>query len=67
MRPKLTEGEHQWLTNKEVKTVTVRNVATKLKIEPKWLRAIMRANGKSAKDGRYEWKEGDASLDKIAH
>lgn len=52
---------------KEAKTVTVRDLAAKLKLEPKRLRAILRANGMSAKDGRYEWKENDAALDKIAH
>jgi phage antirepressor YoqD-like protein len=36
---------------KEQKTVTVRDLATKFKIEPKRLRAIMRANGMHAKDG----------------
>jgi phage antirepressor YoqD-like protein len=52
---------------KEAKTVTVNDLATKLKIEPKRLRAILRSNGMSAKDGRYEWKHDDAVLDKIAH
>ncbi len=52
---------------KEAKTVTVRDLAIKLKIEPKRLRAILRANGMHAKDGRYEWKQDDAALDKIAH
>ena len=52
---------------KEAQIVTVRDLATKLKIEPKRLRAIMRANGMQAKDGRYEWKQDDAALDKIAH
>jgi len=52
---------------KEIKTVTVRDLATKLKLEPKRLRAILRSNGMTAKDGRYEWKENDAALDKIAH
>jgi phage antirepressor YoqD-like protein len=52
---------------KEAKTVTARDLATKLKIEPKRLRAILRANGMHAKDGHYEWKQDDAALDKIAH
>lgn len=52
---------------KEQKIVTVRDLATKLKIEPKRLRAIMRANGMHTKDGRYEWKQDDAQLEKIAH
>ena len=52
---------------KEAKTVTVRNIATKLKIEPRLLRAIMGADGMHAKDGRNEWKQDDAQLEKIAH
>lgn len=55
------------MANTEVKTVTVRDLATKLKIEPKRLRSIMRASGMKAKGGRYEWKENDAALEKIAH
>jgi len=50
---------------KEAQIVTVRDLATKLKIEPKRLRAIMRANVMHAKDGRYEWKQDDAQLEEI--
>jgi phage antirepressor YoqD-like protein len=52
---------------KEAKTATVRDLATKLKVEPKRLRTILRSNGMHAKDGRYEWKQDDTALDKIAH
>ena len=44
----------------EAKTFTTAEVAAKLKLDPKRLRAIMRANGMHApKSGRYTFTEKD--------
>jgi hypothetical protein len=50
---------------KEVKTITIREVAAHHKLEPRRLRVILRSTGMRAKDHKYEWKEGDAFLAKL--
>lgn len=50
----------------EVKVLTPSTLARRLKIEPKHLRTIMRANGMHAPKRIYAWKESDAALAKIA-
>ena len=49
----------------DAKIVTVKELASRHKIEPRRLRVILRSTGMRAKDGRYEWKEGDAFLKKL--
>jgi hypothetical protein len=49
----------------EPKMITVKEVAARQKMEPRRLRVILRSTGMRAKDGRYEWKEGDAFLKKV--
>ena len=50
---------------KEPKMITVKELAARYKMEPRRLRVILRSTGMRAKDGRYEWKEGDAFLKKL--
>lgn len=45
--------------------LTVKDLAARHKMEPRRLRVILRSTGMRAKDGRYEWKEGDALLAKL--
>ena len=52
-------------TKEEPKIVTVKELAARHKMEPRRLRVILRSTGMRAKDGRYEWKEGDAFLKKL--
>lgn len=49
----------------ESKIVTVKDLAARHKMEPRQLRVILRSTGMRAKEGRYEWKEGDAFLKKL--
>jgi hypothetical protein len=48
------------------KTLSAKEVAAKLKLDPKRFRAVLRKiNGKSNKGARYEWKPGDPFLKKL--
>jgi hypothetical protein len=49
----------------EPKLITAKDLAARHKMEPRRLRVILRSTGMRAKDGRYEWKEGDAFLKKL--
>jgi len=49
----------------EAKVITVRDLAARHKMEPRRLRVILRSAGMRAKDGRYEWKDGDVFLKKV--
>jgi len=53
------------MTKAELKTLTVKDLAARHKMEPRRLRVILRSTGMRAKDGRYEWKEGDAFIAKL--
>jgi transposase len=46
--------------------VTVKELASRHKIDAKRLRQMLRDAGIKPKAGRYAWKEGEASLSKIA-
>jgi hypothetical protein len=52
-------------TKEEPKMITVKELAARHKMEPRRLRVILRSTGMRAKDGRYEWKEGDVFLKKL--
>jgi hypothetical protein len=41
------------------KVLTTRELATRLKLDPKKLRALLREMGKGAKGDRYEFRETD--------
>ena len=43
----------------EAKTLGTNELAAKLKMKPKALRALLRDMGKGAKGEHYEWKERD--------
>jgi len=43
----------------ETKTLGTRELAAKLKLDPKHLRALLRGIGKGAKGQHYQWKEND--------
>jgi hypothetical protein len=46
--------------------LTAKDVAAKLKLDPKRFRAMLRKiNGKSNKGARYEWKPSDPFLKKL--
>ncbi len=42
-----------------------REVATKLRVEPRFLRVVLRSLGKGTGDERYQWKENDPFLAKL--
>jgi hypothetical protein len=46
------------------KILGTKEVAAKLKIEPRYLRVVLRSLGKGT-GKRYEWKEGDPFLAKL--
>lgn len=49
----------------EPKLITVKDLASRHKLEPRRLRVILRSTGMRAKDGKYEWKESDPFLKKL--
>lgn len=49
----------------DLKVITVKDLASRHKMEPRRLRVILRSTGMRAKDGKYQWKESDLFLKKL--
>jgi hypothetical protein len=52
-------------TKAEPKMLTTSDVAKRLKVDAKYLRAVLRSIKFKKSGGRYEWKENDLFLRKI--
>jgi hypothetical protein len=51
--------------SEEIKMVGTKELATRLKLDPKELRALLRKISGKAPGVRYEWKESDPFLKKL--